>query len=325
MQSMQVVVEAMVSRLHADFSDGDLNLCMEMFDVPTWQKVLRLVGSEDENAAQQGRDLEQRMKKCCKRLCSSLKLNFNEVWPQLRDVLAVLLVQELQRQGDSSGTNSEIWALALQDEWWLKQGASLTGHHGHDGSSSWKLCDGVRNLIRFYLSLADGTGKLERQLGKLTDMLRKHEGPLNEDGATVAALMQLHFDGPQAESGLFTHPAAPATAPQPGAGQGGGRGPIGSTGRSRFNRAPGGSSVSTKVACRRGGCPSTTRRLRGCKQVPQHAAARQEWQFTPFSRECAKLWIEWHGRRFHRKYMGEGKGGKKRPPTGGHAPTIMRS
>lgn len=58
-------------------------------------------------------------------------------------------------------------------------------------------------MIAFYVSMAEGTGKVERQLGRLVDILKEHEGPMAEDGQTASALLEVYLDGPKTESALF--------------------------------------------------------------------------------------------------------------------------
>ena len=215
---MHVVVRAMIDRLRADFSDGDLNLCFEMFDVRAWRNVKRLLADSQDDSKAQGQKQEQRMQRCCKRLCKALGQDFQGSWAQLQDTLSVLLVGELgkREREQENQDNRELWAMALQEGWWSRQGPSVSQQPSSTGSGSvaappvLRCHEGLRRLIQFYLSVTDGTVGIERQLGKLTDMLKKHDGPMNEDGKTLADLMQVHFDGPSTEAGLFKVPDAPA-------------------------------------------------------------------------------------------------------------------
>ncbi len=58
-------------------------------------------------------------------------------------------------------------------------------------------------LARFYLSMEDTTGTVERNLGIAATILSRHTGPLSEDGSTLSALLEYRLDGPQKEEELF--------------------------------------------------------------------------------------------------------------------------
>ena len=58
-------------------------------------------------------------------------------------------------------------------------------------------------LIRFYISLSDGTGGVERALGTLANVIGKHSGPLDADGMTTWDLVEVNLDGPKQEADIF--------------------------------------------------------------------------------------------------------------------------
>jgi len=249
---MHTVVDAMVARLEAEFSGEDLGLCFDVFDIGSWSKVyqLRDKGKEDD-----AKKLEQSLLRHCRRLCQALQLGAVEAAQELRTA-ACLLVHQGSDGAAVHGAgyardNRELWSQTLSRRWWLSHGPHngplVVGHASHFG-----------RLVCFYLSVTDGTGKVERQLGSLLSILNKHDGPMDEDGKTVSALMDVHLDGPQTEAGMFTCDGA--------------------------ERPP--------------AVPPRSSRRHG-RHLP---AESRGLQFTKFSRECARLWIQLHGRRFAASY-----------------------
>ena len=51
--------------------------------------------------------------------------------------------------------------------------------------------------------MAEVTGMVESQLGRMVDILKVQEGPMAEDGQTASALLEVYLDGPKTESALF--------------------------------------------------------------------------------------------------------------------------
>jgi len=269
MASMHTVIDAMVARLEAEFAGEDLGLCFDVFDIHMWSKVCQLQGTSQGDA---GQKLEQALLRHCRRLCQALSLNAVEAAQHLRSA-AYLLVREGSDVSAAQGAghardNRDLWSQTLQRQWWLSHGPLLRNGPTVVGKDSH-----LGRLVCFYLSVTDGTGRVERQLGSLLEILNKHDGPMDEDGKTASALMDVHLDGPQTESGMFTR-ADPGAAPL-------------------VPRMP-------------------RSRRRGLRQPPWENLG---WQFTRFSRECAKLWVQLNGRRFASTYCKSARS-KKRPLEG---------
>ena len=55
-------------------------------------------------------------------------------------------------------------------------------------------------MVKVYLSALDNTCGIERGLGALKKILDAHVGPMDEDGHTVAYLMDMRFFGGLAPS-----------------------------------------------------------------------------------------------------------------------------
>ena len=127
--------------------------------------------------------------------------------------------------------------------------------------------DIVLMLIRIYISFQDSSSQVERDLGVVAKMLLQHMGPLQELGVTTLNdLVHLHVDGPKQEEELFTH-ARSNTKQQ----------------ASSFFSHPStdGTDVLEEV------------------DVPMTLALPEgsDLQMTDWTRQCAKRWIEKHGRR----------------------------
>ena len=69
-------------------------------------------------------------------------------------------------------------------------------------ASQARLSSSLRDALMHHL-------RLEREQGTLTNVLSKHDGPMNEDGKTAALLLEVDLDGPRKEEDLFLrHPSA---------------------------------------------------------------------------------------------------------------------
>ena len=61
-------------------------------------------------------------------------------------------------------------------------------------------------MIRIYVAAMDTTGPVERGLGKLTEVLAAHSGPMDEDGEHMSELVEVHANGPATVEELATRP-----------------------------------------------------------------------------------------------------------------------
>ena len=61
-------------------------------------------------------------------------------------------------------------------------------------------------MVKVYLSALDNTCGIERGLGALKKILDAHVGPMDEDGHTIAYLMDMRLGGPCSESDLAIQP-----------------------------------------------------------------------------------------------------------------------
>ena len=103
--------------------------------------------------------------------------------------------------------------LCAQEEERLKAG------HPRDSRVLWESvlvgsCSGVLEpndrvdtllpMLEIYLSAADSTCGVERDLGTLSRILEAHKGPVDEDGSTISHCTELYLDGPHDETGIAT-------------------------------------------------------------------------------------------------------------------------
>ena len=103
--------------------------------------------------------------------------------------------------------------LCAQEEERLKAG------HPRDNRVLWESvlvgsCSGVLEpndrvdtllpMLEIYLSAADSTCGVERDLGTLSRILEAHKGPVDEDGSTISYCTELYLDGPHDETGIAT-------------------------------------------------------------------------------------------------------------------------
>ena len=69
-------------------------------------------------------------------------------------------------------------------------------------------CGSLERRWRFCWTRRAAMGNLERALGRLVELLGKHNGPLMPDGRTMWSLLEVVLDGPSSEAGVFQRPAA---------------------------------------------------------------------------------------------------------------------
>lgn len=158
-------VTLMLSRLEAEFPQGTLESCLDVFDVSH---------GNDDRANQ-----PQFQARVNKLLREALQTPAAETRPACRQFIASWnRVRSQKRLGID---NRVLWfeerAKEAANPWW-------------------------RLLISFYLSLEDGAGNVERAHGTGKRILDSHAGPLEEAGTTYSDLLTLKLDGPRSLSEL---------------------------------------------------------------------------------------------------------------------------
>jgi hypothetical protein len=182
MQAMCEVVDLMLARMDADLG-SELSGDLDVFDLAGWAPL----GRAGPNGPAASREPIHRAK--LMRLTRALKLDRR--WDVGQFCTAARgLVRAIQRTGEKVD-NRVAWS-------WLLRPCMRS-----DICPQLQWSDGLCLLIAFYVSMAEGTGKVERQLGRLVDILTEHEGPLAEDGQTASAILEVYLDGPKTENALF--------------------------------------------------------------------------------------------------------------------------
>ena len=220
MAEIKSIVADVVARLDADFSTNALYLCFEAFDLLAWQKVQEL-GASGVGAEANAERLNSLRRKA-HRLCEALQTPWSfQTWTEAVRV-ALSAQRNLPDDTEQALRNRVAWAEAI---------ASSQGPETHRHA---RAVLAIEPVICFYLSFRDGTGDVERGLGKFLAMQAQHTGAPDGEVCFPEACLEVWQEGAQVE-GLI------AAAPQ-----------------------------------QEGGV----------------------LQLTPFSKECALLWLARFGRRF---------------------------
>ena len=201
LRSMQAVCKATLARLDADMAPHDLLMQFEAFNLSHWQEIKDAHrsagrparGPQERTVARQRRAQEERLR----RLGSALNLNEAALVQQFdRALVAALRLWRRLRDAHRAENlappdNRACWASVLCPPGVApQQQADLTL-----GGSAPEL----EAVIRLYLSVADTTGNVERNLGDVALLCGRHLGPLDPAGRTVSDLLEVYLDGPQRE------------------------------------------------------------------------------------------------------------------------------
>jgi hypothetical protein len=215
MAEMKSIVEDGTARLDVDFSADELRTALYAFHLGHWLQANR--ESTAQGTATAGL---LRLRSLARRLCEGIGLEYVSMDFKLAVQSAAHELRKLQQMLGDEVDNRLAWAKAVAEA------------HGKTTDEA-KAIANIRPAIDLFLAVNKGTGRVERDLGRLTKFLEGHKGGAEGDDSWPALCAELQADGPQREEEVFAK------------------------------------------------CPET------------HTLC-----FTPFSRECAKLWVAFHGRRF---------------------------
>lgn len=237
LDSLRTVLHAMEGRLHAELYDQALHMDFAVFDLTLWDRALaNLEDNGDDTALLNLYGRAERVAAACPRRPSDVTVEV--VVGELKS--AAVALRALAR-GESPIDNRAWWGRVHQRR--IK--SEIT-------SGSYKALD---CLVRWYLSISDGTCAIERDFSRHTRILDIHRGPLDDTlhgAGTSQALLLLLLDGPRCDKELAIPSEAGSISSEPP--------------RRRVPGAP-----PAELAC---------------------------LGSTPFTRRCAELWVERHGRRF---------------------------
>ena len=184
MRSMQQVAQDVIDRLSAEFDTGDLYLAYRLFDLALWG-VLGRLPPEDARAE----ELWSMLKDSGRKLCGALGAVFDErAWKVAAAKAMKLQAEMLRRSEDKSCVDNRLAWRALID--------------------SGDTDEPVTSVVLFYFSTWDGTGAVERGLGKDSKIQKQHVGDAADascfDADVYSFLLELNQEGPQREEDMFT-------------------------------------------------------------------------------------------------------------------------
>ena len=184
MQAMCDVVDLMLDRLHADLASG-LSGTLDAFDLAGWRASS---ASQSDGPA-----VSSTYRDKVTRLVHALKLgrqwDVGQFGKAARALTRHAAAQDLIT--NTQVDNRVAWSWLLRPR--MRQ----------EICPALQWSPELQMLIAFYVSMVEGTGDVERQLGRMVTILKEHSGPLREDGETVHALLEVQLDGPKKESDMF--------------------------------------------------------------------------------------------------------------------------
>ena len=189
---MKSVVRDMLGRLDADFSDNSLYICFECFDLESWE---RAAGDGDDAS---WAAIKKRLRTRCGRLCEVFKVPWSATsWASALNA-ALCERRLLGASVKPAEVNREAWARALTASlaFASQQGVAVAAIG--PASRLYVEVSKFEQIIRFYLSVRDGTGDVERNFGCL-----KAIGHETGDVSYAEACLELITEGPQGEEELF--------------------------------------------------------------------------------------------------------------------------
>ena len=222
---LHAVTDAMLDRVRTELTSDKVGILFTAFDLVRWKTAYEHAG-EDDLAM-------QNLQNHARKMFRSWKLDAAVGVEELGCAARKLCRQEKRFLETTPRDNRAVWAGVLHPSF----ATDL-----HPGGAFMVLPD----MVKVFVSAMDSTCGVERSLGSLKRVLDAHVGPMDEDGHTVAYLMDIHLDGPSSESDLAIRPDT------------------------------GGMGV-------------------GASEMMGVEAALSP---TDLTRECARLWLELHGRRF---------------------------
>ena len=182
--SIHGVTEAMLRRLDVEFSDEKVAVLFTAFDLTRWHKAF--LAGENELPM-------QNLRRHARKMLDAWRLDAAVGIREFESAALKLRRREARNLETNPRDNRAVWAQTL------------------DASFAADLCtNGFRvlpGMVRIYLSAMDSTCGIERALGTLRKVLDAHEGPMDEDGHTIAYLMDVRLNGPSEESELAVQPS----------------------------------------------------------------------------------------------------------------------
>ena len=219
MADVKSAVAAMLDRLDADFASNSLYLCFEAFDLDAWRPLLKADRDNPDGENASAKESVRRLLAKGEHLFKSMGCE----WNAERFVVAVRAAAACSVDATTPQhmRNRALWAAALASSRSAlapPQGASGNAAQASTGGPSVTAgCSPAATLAlrwaepvaNFYFSFRDGTGDVERSLGKHTAMAVCHpsstrKAEQRDDSAEVC--MELAQEGPQHERDVAAKP-----------------------------------------------------------------------------------------------------------------------
>ena len=181
--SIHCVTEAMLGRLEVEFSDDKVSMLFSPFDLTRWHTAL--LAGENELPM-------QNLRRHIAKMFFAWRLD-DKGAEELESAAKKLRRQEIEFLRTTPRDNRTVWLKTLEE-----------GFADDLFSVGFQV---LPTMVKIYFSVLDGTCGIERFLGALKHILDAHIGPLDEDGHTLAYLMDVRLDGPCSETDLATQPA----------------------------------------------------------------------------------------------------------------------
>ena len=181
--SIHGVTEAMLGRLDVEFSDKKVSMLFTPFDLTRWHKAF--LAGEDELPM-------HNLRRHTAEMFSVWRLDGSLGARELESAARKLRRQETTFLTTTPRDNRAVWFKTLEP-----------------GFASDLFAAGFRvlpEMVKIYISALDSTCGIERGLGALKGILEAHIGPMDEDGHTIAYLMDMRLGGPCSESDLAIQP-----------------------------------------------------------------------------------------------------------------------
>ena len=198
MAHVKSAVAAMFDRLDADFASNSLYLCFEAFDLDAWRPLFKAERDNPDGENASAKESVRRLLLKGEHLFTSLGCE----WNAERFVVAVSAAAACSVNAAATPQhirNRALWAAALASSRSAFARPSVTAGCSPAAALALRWAEPVAN---FYFSFRDGTGDVERSLGKHTALAKSHpsstrQAEQRDDSAEVC--MELALEGPQLE------------------------------------------------------------------------------------------------------------------------------
>ena len=173
--SIRGVAKDVIDRLNAEFHEQDLYMAYRAFDLDAWAKV---VSASTPDA------LTKNLKAALGKMGKALEASTD--WNTWHGAARLAIRARTRSTNDVNLQYRLAWRAAMS-------------------ASDFPSC--LTKVVSFYLATWDGTGAVERGLGRDAAHQKQHVGKNvnnDTDADVYSALLEMHLDGPQTEPEMFT-------------------------------------------------------------------------------------------------------------------------